>query len=154
MGMFDDINCKYPLPLAGANELAYQTKDTESQFCDIYEIRCDGTLWHEAYDTEDHSALAKWKAANSDQEPPKELSGTMDALLGCMTRANKRWEQVNLTGEIRFDTIYSLDDDGKMTNDNSRDGWVEWSSYFVDGKLNQMHLVVNRVPTSHGRDNK
>ena len=31
MGMFDDIKCKYPLPVEGANALDYQTKDTDAQ---------------------------------------------------------------------------------------------------------------------------
>ena len=47
MGMFDDIKCKYPLPLDGANALDYQTKDTDAQNLDNYEIREDGTLWLE-----------------------------------------------------------------------------------------------------------
>lgn len=61
MGMFDDIKCKYPLPLNGANDLVYQTKDTPAQFLDKYEIREDGTLWHENYDIEDQSEAAFWK---------------------------------------------------------------------------------------------
>lgn len=144
MGMFDDIKCKYPLPLAGANDLAYQTKDTAAQYCDLYEIREDGTLWHEEYDTEDQSDAAKWEKENPGKEAPKEL----DAFCGCMTKVNKRWVQVpNVTGEICFYTIYSIVD-GKMTNATSRDGWLEWSAYFVAGKLNQVNLVENRLPES------
>ncbi len=45
MGMYDYIHCKYPLPIEGANELEYQTKDTDEQYLDHYEIREDGTLW-------------------------------------------------------------------------------------------------------------
>ena len=47
MGMFDTIECLYPLPVAGANRRTYQTKDTPSQQCEHYEIREDGTLWYE-----------------------------------------------------------------------------------------------------------
>jgi len=145
--MFDDIKCKYPLPMAGANELDYQTKDTDHQFCDQYEIREDGTLWHEDYDVEDHSELAKWKAANPGKEPSEEMkTSLLDAFCGCMTRVNTRWEQVNITGEIRFYTLYKIEHDKMINGTNSLDGWLEWSAYFVDGKLQQLHLLENRAP--------
>lgn len=146
MGMFDDIKCHYPLPVPGANALDYQTKDTDSQYLDQYEIRQDGTLWHQNYDIEDHSDLAKWKAANPGQEPPEELNGLL-GMCGCMSRVNKRWEQVNWTGEIQFYTMYGIAGDGALENATSRDGWLQWSAYFVDGKLNQMNLIENRSPT-------
>jgi len=50
MGTFDYVHCIYPLPVEGANERTYQTKDTPSQFCDSYEIREDGTLWYRKED--------------------------------------------------------------------------------------------------------
>ena len=46
--MFDDLRVLYPLPIAQNGD--YQTKSTCAQFCDLYELREDGTLWHEAYD--------------------------------------------------------------------------------------------------------
>lgn len=55
MGMFDYLQCKYPLPNAGDNDLEYQTKDTPAQFLDRYEIRVDGSLRHLDYDIEDKS---------------------------------------------------------------------------------------------------
>ena len=148
MGMFDDIRCKYPLPLAGANDLGYQTKDTDRQFMDLYEIREDGTLWHECYDFEDRSKLAKWKAVNPGKEPPKELKDDPFAFMGIMTRVNQRWEQVNVTGEIRFYTTYRIVDGKMVDTERSDGGWLEWSAYFVNGKLNQVHLVENRSPKS------
>jgi len=112
MGLFDEITCRYPLPLEGANALVYQTKDTPEQWIDRYEIREDGTLWHEAYDVEDRS------------DPGKE---GLSRLIGSRARMNQRWEPVRLTGEIRFYT------------DKPR--WIEWSAYFVNGVLNQVHLL-------------
>lgn len=53
MGLFDYLRCKYPLPVQGGSLDGWQTKDTPAQFCDEYEIREDGTLWHHAYDIED-----------------------------------------------------------------------------------------------------
>ena len=50
MGMFDYINCNYPLPVKGAPKDGYQTKDTPSQYLDRYTIRADGSLWVVKYD--------------------------------------------------------------------------------------------------------
>lgn len=143
MGMFDDLICTYPLPLEGANGLAYQTKDTDAQFLDRYEIREDGTLWHEEYDHEDHSDAARWERENPGKTAPEGL----DRFAGCLARVNKRWAQVNITGEISFCAMYGSRG-GKLINTTSLDGWLEWSAYFVDGKLNQLHLIENRAPTS------
>lgn len=116
MGMYDNLRCKYPLPLAGANELDYQTKSTPEQWCGLYEIREDGTLWHETYDIEDRS------------DPCAE---GLHSLLGCMTRVNKSWEPCALTNEIRF---YAL-----LGNEQ----WIEFSAYMVKGKL---HTLVQTSP--------
>lgn len=136
MGMFDELKCKYPLPVEGANAVEYQTKDTPMQNLDHYEIREDGTLWHEDFDIEDHSDMAKWKAAHPGEEPPKELQGTLLSLCGCMTRVNKRWEPINFTGEIRFYGCL-----GERCG-----GWVEFSAYFEQGKVVRLNLIEHRKP--------
>ena len=87
MGMFDYLRCHYPLPVEGGAALEYQTKDTPAQWLDQYEIRTDGTLWHQDYDTEDRS------------DPSAE---GFARLFGCATRVNERWEPVALTGEVVF----------------------------------------------------
>lgn len=136
MGMFDDLRCKYPLPVEGANDLAYQTKDTPCQYMEMYEIREDGTLWVEEYDTEDQSVCGQWKRDFPGKPVPDDIAYQMG---GCMTRVNKRWEQVkNFTGEIRFYT--NLDGKGKDR------GWIEWSSYFFHGQLSVLHLIEHRLP--------
>lgn len=136
MGMFDDIRCKYPLPVPGANDLDYQTKDTGHQYMDQYEIREDGTLWHEDYDIEDQSDLAKWRAAHPGEEPPEEMTSALASWAGCMARINKRWRQVKCTGEIGFYNTLGTD----------HSGWIEWSAYFIDGELQTIVLVENRKP--------
>ncbi len=118
MGMFDNLKCKYTLPTdIDLKDVVFQTKDTPSQFCDMYEIREDGTLWHEEYDIEDHS------------DPNGE--GVMK-FIGSITKVNSRWEFVNdFIGEIRFYVGH---------NEN----WIEFSSYFVDGQLKQIHLIKEK----------
>jgi hypothetical protein len=122
MGMFDDLRCEYPLPAEGANALSYQTKDTPAQWMELYIIGADGRLMHEEYDTEDHS------------DPNAE--GLM-RLAGSQTRVNKRLVPVpDFLGELRF---YTFEKDS--FDDRDPGSWVEWSSYFVDGKLKEVHLI-------------
>lgn len=89
MGMYDNLKCKRPLPLKNASEYVFQTKDLDCMM-DQYEIREDGTLWHEAYEVRveetDEAPLGMW-----------------------LHRDNKRWEHISLTGEIRF---YDYSDGG------------------------------------------
>jgi hypothetical protein len=44
MGMFDTVRCDYPLPIEGANTLAYQTKSFMAPSLDNYIIESDGRL--------------------------------------------------------------------------------------------------------------
>lgn len=116
MGMYDNVKCLYPLSIEGLEDEIFQSKSTPMQFIDLYEIREDGTLWHENYDVEDKS------------DPTKE---GIERFYGCMTKTNRRWEQlVDFTGEIKFYTY--------IENDKR---FIAFSSYFVKGKLNQLHLI-------------
>lgn len=133
MGMFDNLRCKYPLPVPGANERTFQTKSTPARMLDLYEIREDGTLWHLDYDIEDRSEASKWLEQNPGQELPEHLRG-LGALAGMMTRVNQRWEQlIGFIGEIRF---YEYLDPG----------WIEFSSYFEQGKVARLNLIKNEQP--------
>ena len=127
MGMFDHIRCKYPLPVSGLSERVFQTKDTEHQALDMYEIREDGSLWREEYDIEDHS--------NPNAEG-------LERFTGCMSRVNKRWVPETITGEICF---YDF-----PTGNHNDGGWVEFSAYFVDGKLREINLIKNKPPMHNG----
>lgn len=137
MGMFDELRCYYPLPVPGANDLLYQTKDTPAQWVDRYEIRDDGTLWHEAYDIEDHS----------DKTAP---AGSPESLIGCMTSVNKHWEfEADFTGEIRFYTSMRQEYDraGHLVDwEAYRANWIEFSAYFVRGRL--QHLEALHAPNA------
>jgi hypothetical protein len=104
MGMFDYI--RY-------NQHEYQTKDTPNQLMDNYEIRENGTLWVEKYDTE-------WI------EDPNAFLG------GYINQINHIWKQLdNYTGEIRF--YRHLDKDYKI--------WEEISAYFVKGNLKHLEKL-------------
>lgn len=142
MGMFDDIVCKYPLPVPGANALRYQTKDTPMQYLDLYEIREDGTIWHEEYDTEDQSELGKWLKENPGKTPndaPASLQG-LQSICGLMTRVNKRWVFCdNLTAAIYF--YSSWESPGQQ-----QAGWIEFCGHFLKGHLKELTVVENTPP--------
>ena len=88
MGMFDYLHCAYPLPVQGRSLDGWQTKDTPAQFCDEYEIREDGSLWHHAYD----------------------LGDAPEGSFG-LNQTNQRWEPCPHTGPIRF-YDFKRDDEG------------------------------------------
>lgn len=127
--MFDYLHCKYPLPIAGANRMVFQTKDTPAQYCEQYTISEDGQLFGQEYDIEDRS------------DPNAE--GIM-RMVGCMTRVNIRDVPItDFTGEINFYSDY-----GKKDNCGWGHGWMEFSSYFISGKIQSITLVENREPPS------
>src|ERR1700690_3986643 len=110
MGMFDYIRVKLqldPLPLPDHDGL-FQTKDLRN-FMDHYEIREDGTLWREWYETEDQS------------DPKAE---GFARFFGCATRVRKHWEPENFFGRITFYGDYGP----KVYTEHSAGwgtGWVE-----------------------------
>jgi len=117
MGMFDNIKCLHKLPIEkDFSKEIFQTKNTPAQWLDHYEIRENGTLWHENYDIEDRSN-------------PNETG--LKRFVGSMTKINKRWEFMkDFIGEIRFYTTY-----------DSNRYCIEFSSYFVNGMLKELHLI-------------
>ncbi|MGO9444216.1 MAG: hypothetical protein ACLPXB_05480 [Thiobacillaceae bacterium] len=120
MGMFDNMRCYVPLPVAGANAVEYQTKDTDAQELDNYEIREDGTLWHQDYDLEQRIA--------------PNASGPLGQLWGSIARVHQRWEPVPLTGSLRF---YGNDDAGHR---------LEFLATFEGGKLKELKTI--RAPNA------
>ena len=46
MGMFDYVKCEYPLPDPEAQDLLFQTKDTDAMFLETYKITKEGQLLH------------------------------------------------------------------------------------------------------------
>ncbi len=133
MGMYDTIKCLYPLPLPSILdvmgelkdrnfcEFDYQTKDLDNCL-DHYEIRADGTLWHELYDIEDKS-------------DPNATGVRRWAGLGLCTKTNIHWIQMaDYSGVITFYT--GVDDDSYVS-----DYWIEYDAVFSNGKLLGIKLI-------------
>lgn len=119
MGMFDEVRCKYPLPVPELQGNLFQTKSFDCPYMELYEIREDGTLWHE--DVE--------RAYQADPDAP--LGYRMD-------RVRESWEQVRQTMEVRF---YNCIGESDATQEC---GWIEFSAYFVEGQLRELHTIQNR----------
>lgn len=140
MGMFDNLKCLYPLPVDGVNALDYQTQDIQDwPTLDNYEIREDGTLWHQVYDTEDQSDRGKWLAEHPGEPEPE---FPLSAWCGCMARINPRWVPEPFTGDVNF---YDL-----LGDPNGKSGWIEFRASFADGALKDIQLVEHRPVNALG----
>jgi hypothetical protein len=124
MGMFDDIVCKYQLPLPedpkGYCNNKYQTKDFDNAM-DLYEIREDGTLWLRCAEYEYTDGNPKGK--------------TLIDKLPTRTETRVWWQQIfPITDTVR---LYAYD---VYTNDKY-DYWIEYDVTFVDGKVTKAKLL-------------
>ena len=121
MGMFDDIVCKYPLPLPednkGFKSVGFQTKDLDNAL-DLYEIREDGTLW-----------LFECEREYIGGDPN---GVTFSERFGEVKQINKRWTHVKLTKTINMYTYQHGEVD--------YDYWVEFTIEFVGGVINKIEL--------------
>ena len=121
--MYDDIVCKYPLPLPedtkGFVPLRFQTKDLDNAL-DCYEIREDGTLW-----------LRECEREYTEGDPNGK---TFFEKFGMVKETKVWWTHVKTTNTIR---MY----DYNNYNDGSYDYWVEFEIVFIDGVINKINLV-------------
>lgn len=121
MGMFDNIRCKYPLPVELPNsgaDVVFQTKSLDCGMLD-FEIREDGTLWgsYQVFDDDDDS--------------------------------HNHWVfEDEFIGEIRFYCVGANLFRSALKTQYADFGWVEFSAYFVHGHLKNLVLVTYRKPQS------
>lgn len=121
MGMYDDIVCKYHLPLPedtkGFHPCGFQTKDLENAL-DCYEIREDGTLW-----------LRECEREYIDGDPKGK---TWSEKIGLVKETKVWWTPVKLTKSINMYTYQHGED--------QYDYWVEFVIQFIDGVLQKIEL--------------
>ena len=132
MGMYDDIVCKYPLPLPedtkGFVPLRFQTKDLDNAL-DCYEIREDGTLW-----------LRECEREYTDGNPKGK---TWSEKIGSVKETKVWWTHVKLTKKINMYTYHQ--------GENEYDYWVEFVVEFVDGIINKIELKKFNVTNNTER---
>ena len=108
MGMFDYITYEGH---------KYQTKDTNQQALDDYEIREDGTLWRECYTIVLHDDPDSWLKIR-------------------MERKDLYWKfEEEFDGAIRF---YRED---KENGGWKADNWIEYKALFMDGKMIKIEKI-------------
>ena len=112
MGMFDFVHFE-------GNR--YQSKNTPRQLTDNYEIRNDGTLWHEDYSTE-------WV------EDEGLFGGSIKQSNLCWTRCDA------FDGLIRF----SREDEARGGWKN--DAWIEYEALFIDGCMIKLQQTRGQEP--------
>lgn len=122
MGMYDDIVCKYPLPLPedtkGFHPYGFQTKNLDNAL-DCYEIREDGTLW-----------LRECEREYTDGNPKGK---TWSEKIGIVKETKVWWTHVKLTKTINMYTY--------QHGEGEYDYWVEFVIEFVDGVINKITLL-------------
>ena len=121
MGMYDDIVCKYPLPLPedtkGFHPCGFQTKDLENAL-DCYEIREDGTLW-----------LRECEREYIDGDPNGK---TWSEKVGIVKETKVWWTPVKITKSINMYTY--------QQGEGQYDYWVDFVIVFIDGVLQKIEL--------------
>ena len=121
--MYDNIVCKYPLPLPedtkGYILESFQTKDLDCGL-DCYEIRDDGTLW-----------LRECEREHIDGDPNGK---TFSEKFGIIKEIKHWWTHVKTTTTIR---MY----DYNNYNDGPYDYWVEFEVIFIDGVIDKIKLI-------------
>lgn len=83
MGVFDYVNCEYPLPgCKDPSAIRFQTKDTDAMFLETYKLTKEGRLLHRDVRYEDQS------------DPNAET--------GSMTPVPIGWMDTNFHGDLIF----------------------------------------------------
>jgi len=115
MGMFDEINCKYPLPMPEnpqgyTGSVDFQTKSLDNAL-DKFEIREDGTMW----------------ILNVTHEPT-------DDVMWPFKIKDTQWVQHNITQTIEIHDYISSDEKGL-------DYSIEYKIIIIDGKVQKVDLT-------------
>ena len=137
MGMYDSIDCQYPLPMPDdpkgyTGSFGFQTKDFDCAL-DIYIIDKDGQLFLEQREME-------WVEGNPNGKGFLEKSG--------YAKTVKTWlEPLNNTCTVEF---Y----DYSHSNNTDYDYWIMYEAVFVSGKITECKLVTFEATPNAERKKK
>lgn len=149
MSLFDYIKCEYLLPdlpqividnWKGADQIAFQTKDTPNQCMCPYKIDADGQLWRQDRTTQ-------WV------EPKDPNSESIFDRLGHSETLSTWWEKEQFTGDISFYDSYhhaeypTYEPLGSDKWKRFADGWIEYAAVFLRGQLvGDIAVTLNESP--------
>lgn len=137
MGMYDSIDCQYPLPMPEdpkgyTGSYGFQTKDFENSL-DIYIIDKDGQLSIERRDTE-------WVQGDPNGKSFLEKSGYL--------KTKKTWlEPLKDTCTIQFYDYLS-------SNNTEYDYWIVYDAVFIEGKIKEIKLNTFEAKPNSERKRK
>jgi hypothetical protein len=137
MGMYDSIDCQYPLPMPDdpkgyTGSFGFQTKDFDCAL-DIYIIDKDGQLFLEQREME-------WVEGNPNGKGFLEKSG--------YAKTVKTWlEPLNNTCTVEF---Y----DYSHSNNTDYDYWIVYNAIFINGKLSEVKLTTFEATANSERKKK
>lgn len=155
MGMFDNLRVKISLPDLSdevVKELIFQTKDTETQFMENYEISEDRRLMH---------MCVEYETVPEEKRPyyGKPNWEGIGQFLGCVKTIKKGWEDTKFHGDIRFytnidykwlDKYCDTQENGDCISNHPLDmhsinkitkGWYEYEARFTEGILTKIERV-------------
>jgi hypothetical protein len=138
MGMFDNIQCKYSLPLTEELQAlspnwsieAFQTKDLDNSLSS-YTITEEGLLLEEVVERE----YVPYTDLELKEIKPKPWSVWKDVIV-----KNRYSKKIEHHGEVTFYNSFIYTD--------SEDYWIEFTAYFIYGKLDKIVLLKAEKHTS------
>ena len=130
--MFDNISVKYKLPDPEAQDLEFQSKDTDRQALDNYEITEQGRLMYEAYDVE---TVPEEERPNYGK--PEYETSPLAKFCGMIRHVNQHWLDTNFHGFITFYAGI-----GRHGEDGYK--WFEYKAKFTDGNLVELTKIEDR----------
>ncbi len=130
MGMFDNIDCEFPLPGVPDDTVLndFQTKSFENRL-EVYTITKDGRLIHHR---------TKYESVPEEERPyfgtPKWEDGTLFQLCGCMKTLSDGDVELDITDTIRFYTSTGDYDEGTFV-------WWEFEARFENGRMVKIRRI-------------
>lgn len=147
MGMFDYIECEYPLPdgFVPPPGWEFQTKDTEAMYMEVYRITKDGRLIHEACD---------YEIVPEEERPyygKPEFEGFLK-IAGSQRKVNERDEDEQYHGDLEFygSNITGCGPEGYITEDDAPMVRREYTARFTNGNLQEIRLTCSESSTGPG----
>ena len=133
MGMFDEINCEYPLPMPEdpkgyAGSKNFQTKDLNC-LMDLYEIDKDGNLFR--YDVK------------YEREEGNPKSKSILERIGRLKKVSSELVREKITDLINFYDYQQTDGD--------YDYYIEYQALFRDGTISEIKLFSFEAKDNSGR---
>jgi hypothetical protein len=128
MGMFDELNCEYPLPDAEVQDKLFQTKSLEC-LMERYTISRDGRLIHHKvrYEAVPEEERPYWGTPEWDESPLTRMIGFLKAVpVGNV--------EVAYHGDIYFGTTVGSREEGNLE-------WYEYQARFTEGRIQWIRRV-------------